>query len=121
MRLGQGKAVGPGGGGNAEKIIDAALFAVARGARGVQLDPTAIESVRDQFLHKIRQALEESNWQAAWQRERVYMRAYAEKMGRYAAMLAAQDRRQVVTRQDIDGAALKMRGYMPIAGRWCPL
>jgi hypothetical protein len=26
----------------------------------------------------------------------------------------------VITRQDIEAAAIKMCGYMPIASRWCP-
>jgi histone H3/H4 len=51
----------------------------------------------------------------------VYLIAYAEAMGQHAALLAAQDCRTVITEQDIDIAAAKLRGYMPIAGRWCPL
>ena len=41
--------------------------------------------------------------QDAWQREQVYLRAYAREMGGRAAMLAAQERRSVVTRTGYRG------------------
>jgi hypothetical protein len=111
---------GPGSSEDAQTIIDIALFAVARGASDARIDLLATESVHDQFLPKIRAALEKPDWHADWRREKVYLLAYAEALGRRAAMLAAEDGRTVITRQDIDAAAIKMRGYMPIAGRWCP-
>jgi histone H3/H4 len=106
---------------DASRIVDTALVAVARGARRARLDRSAIDSVRGHFLRKIRRAVEKANWRSAWHREQWYVRAYAEDMGRYAAMLAARDQRLTVTWQDIDAAKVRMRGYMPIAGRWCPL
>ena len=106
---------------DARTILNVALFAVARGARGASMDLSATEFVQEQFLRKVRPALEKADWQSDWQREKVYLCAYAEGMGRRAAILAAQDRRTVITKQDIDAAAMKMCGYMPIAGRWCPL
>jgi hypothetical protein len=113
----------PGGGfsEDARAILNVALFAVARGARGVSMDPAATEFVQEQFLRKVRPALEKADWRSDWQREKVYLRAYAEGMGRRAAILAALDRRTVITKQDIDAAAVTMCGYMPIAARWCPL
>jgi hypothetical protein len=111
---------GPGSSEDARTIIATALFAVARGASGMRIDLPATESVHERFLPKIRAALEKPDWPADWQREKVYLLAYAEAMGRRAARLAAEDGRTVIARQDIDAAAMKMRGYMPIAGRWCP-
>lgn len=105
---------------DAQMIFDAALSAVARGARGAHMDASATRSVHEQFLPKVRPALEKADWRSDWQREEIYVRAFAEALGRRAAILAAQDRRTVITRQDIADAAMKMRGYMPIAGRWCP-
>ena len=105
---------------NTRTILGAALSAVVQGAGRVQLDPLATGAVEEQFLPKVRSALEQADWQDAWQREHVYLRAYAREMGGRAAMLAAEEKRTVVTRQDIEAAAVKMRGYMPIAGRWCP-
>jgi hypothetical protein len=101
-------------------VLDTAVSAVTQGAGPVRLDPPATEAVHEQFLPKVRSALEQADWQDAWQREQVYLHAYAREMGGRAAMLAAEERRTVVTRQDIEAAAVKMRGYMPIASRWCP-
>jgi histone H3/H4 len=106
---------------DAQTIVDTALFSVTRGAGRARMDMSATESVREQFLRKIRPALQKADWRSDWQREKGYLRAYAEAMGRRAATLAAEDGRAVITRQDIEAAAVKMRGYMPIAGRWCPL
>jgi hypothetical protein len=103
-----------------QMILDTALSAVARGAKGARIDPSATVSVQERFLPKVRPALEKSDWRSDWRREQVYVRAFAEALGRRAAILAAWDRRTLITRQDIDDAARKMCGYMPIAGRWCP-
>ena len=103
-----------------QMILETALSAVARGARGARIDMSARMSVQERFLPKVRPALEKSGWRSDWQQEQVYVRAFAEALGRQAAILAAWDRRTVITRQDIDDAARKMCGYMPIAGRWCP-
>lgn len=104
----------------AEMIFETALCAVARGARGVRMHPSATEGVRAQFFPKIRVALEKVDWPVDWDREKAYLRAYAEEMGRRGARLAAEDRRTFITRHDIETAAVTMTGYMPIAGRWCP-
>jgi hypothetical protein len=120
MRRDDEDKAGPGSSADAQTIIDTALSAVARGASGVRIDLPATESVHEKFLPKIYCALEKPDWHADWEREHVYLLAYAEAMGRRAARLAAEDGRTVITRQDIDAASIKMRGYMPIAGRWCP-
>jgi histone H3/H4 len=120
MRRDEAEKACPGFNNDARIILDTALFAIARGARGVGLDLPATEAVHEQFLRKVRSALEKADWQDDWQREEVYLRAYAQGMGRRAALSAAEDKRSVITRQDIEAAAMKMRGYMPIAGRWCP-
>ena len=120
MRRDQAEKARTAVGDDARTILDTALFAVARGAGGIGLDRPATEAVHEQFLRKVRPALEKADWQEDWQRERVYLQAYAQGMGHRAATLAAEDRRSVITRQDIEAAAIKMCGYMPIAGRWCP-
>jgi histone H3/H4 len=51
----------------------------------------------------------------------VYLLAYAEALGQRAKLLAVEDRRTVIMPEDVDAASTKLRGYMPIAGRWCPL
>lgn len=105
---------------DAQTIIDTALSAVARGAKGARMDESATESVHERFLREVRPALEKPDWRSDWQREKVYVRAFAEALGRRAAILAALDRRTVITGRDIDDAVMKMCGYMPVAGRWCP-
>jgi hypothetical protein len=105
---------------DAQMIINTVLSAVARGAKGARMDPSATESLHERFLLKVRPAFEKSDWRSDWHHEEVYVRAFAEALGRRAAILAAWDRRTVITGQDIDDAAKKMCGYMPIAGRWCP-
>jgi hypothetical protein len=102
-------------------IIGAALFALGHGAKGVWINLPAIQSFRSQFTDKVRSALDHPNWQSNWQKEKVYMLAHAEAMGQRAARLAAEDGRAFITKQDIETAMLKVRGRMPVAGRWCPM
>jgi histone H3/H4 len=102
-------------------IIGAALFALGHGAKGVWINLPAIQKFRSQFVDRVRSALEEPNWQANWQKEKVYLLAQAEAMGQRAARLAAEDGRAFITPQDIETAMMKVRSRMPIAGRWCPL
>jgi len=102
-------------------IIGAALFALGHGAKGVWINLPAIQTFRSQFADKVSSALEEPNWQANWQKEKVYLLAHAEAMGERAARLAAEDGRAFITTLDIEMAMMKVRGRMPIAGRWCPL
>jgi hypothetical protein len=106
---------------DAEQIVCAAVTAFGRGAKSMRVAPPAVESVRRKFIPSISSALESPDWQADWRREQVYLRAYAEALGQRARTLAAEDRRTIILPADIDAATTKMRGYMPIAGRWCPV
>jgi histone H3/H4 len=112
---------GTGSPADAEHIVGAALSAFGQGAGDVRMSPPAIESFRNQFIHKICLALEKPGWQADWRREKAYLLAYAEAMGQRAAELAAEEGRPFITHQDVTFATTKLRGYMPVAGRWCPL
>ena len=112
---------GAGSPADAEHIVGAALDAFGHGAGHCRVLPPAVESFRRQFIRKISLALEKPGWHDDWRRERVYLLAYAEAMGRRAAALAAAEGRPFITHQDVDSATTTLRGYMPIAGRWCPL
>jgi histone H3/H4 len=105
----------------AEAIADTTLAAVEQGARGLTLDLSAKLSFQAQFIPRILLALEEPGWRSAWRRERKYVFAYAKAMGQGAAAWAAMDRRTVITAGDIEAAMTKLRGYLPAAGRWCPM
>jgi histone H3/H4 len=107
--------------GDAEQIVCAAVTAFGRGAKSMRVAPPAVESVRRKFIPHIASALESPDWQADWRREQVYLRAYAEALGQRAKALAAEDKRTIILAADIDAATTKMRGYMPVAGRWCPV
>src|SRR3954470_9237245 len=111
----------PGTPADAEQIVCAAVTAFGRGAKSMRVAPPAVESVRRKFIPKISSALESPEWQADWRCEQVYVRAYAEALGQRARALAAEDKRKLIMPADIDAATTKMRGYMPIAGRWCPV
>lgn len=102
-------------------IIGAALFALGHGAKGIWINLPAIQKFRSQFTDKVQSALDEPNWQANWQKEKVYLLAHAEAMGQRAARLAAEDGRAFITTEDIEMAMMKVRGRLPVAGRWCPL
>jgi hypothetical protein len=102
-------------------IIGAALFALGHGAKGVWINLPAIQSFRRRFADRIRSALRQPNWRANWHRENVYLLAHAEAMGQRAAQLAAMDGRSFITEQDLEEAMMKVRGRLPIAGRWSPL
>ena len=106
---------------DAEHIVGSALSAFGQGAGNTRMAPPAVESFRKQFIRKIFLALEKPDWHDAWRREKVYLLAYAEAMGRRAAALAADEGRPFITHEDVDSATTKLRGYMPIAGRWCLL
>jgi hypothetical protein len=105
----------------AEEIIHTALAAFGRGAGRVSMGPPAVQSFREAFMTKVDAALERPDWHDHWHREKVYVVAYAEAMGQRARRLAALDRRSYITPQDITEATHKLRGCMPVAGRWCPL
>ena len=105
----------------AEAIADTTLAAVEHGARGLALDLSAKLSLQAQFIPRILLALEDPGWRSAWRRERKYVFAYAKAMGEGAAAWAAMDRRAFITAGDVEATITKLRGYLPVAGRWCPL
>jgi histone H3/H4 len=106
---------------DAEQIVCAAVTAFGTGAKSMAVAPAAVESIRRKFMPTISTALEHRDWRKDWQREQVYVRAYAEALGERAKALAAEDKRRIILPADIDAATAKMRGYLPIAGRWCPV
>jgi hypothetical protein len=106
---------------DAERIVHEALSAFRHGVARAQVNPAAVHTFRSHFIPKICAALEQSGWSDAWRREQVYVAAYAEELGRSAARLAADSGRAWIAPADIDEARAKLRGWMPIAGRWCPL
>ena len=106
---------------DAEQIVGAAVAAFGQGARSIAVAPPAVQTLRNQLNPQIASALRSRDWHVAWQRERVYLLAYAEALGRCAHVMAADDRRTIIMPQDIDAATTRLRGYLPIAGRWCPV
>jgi hypothetical protein len=105
---------------DAENVMGVTLFALGRGARGMAIDLDAVELVRDRFAPKIRRAVDRPKWRKRWNRERGYLIGNAEALGRCAARLAHDDRRPIITRGDVELAMMKLRGRIPVAGRWCP-
>ena len=106
---------------DAEQIVGAAVAAFGQGARAIDVAPPAVETLRKQLIPQISCALRSPDWHQDWQRERVYVLAYAEALGRRAKVLAADDRRGIILPHDVDAASTTLRGYMPIAARWCPV
>jgi histone H3/H4 len=96
------------------------LFALGHGARGRRIDLAAIESFRRQFGDRIRSAVREPDWRTKWRTEEAYVRGYAGVVGERAARFARDEGRTVINKEDVDLALVKMRGYLPVAGRWCP-
>jgi hypothetical protein len=103
-----------------EDVLGVTLFAVGRGANGMAIDCAAVQLVRQRFGSKIQEAVEDPLWRKKWQAEHRYVLGQAEAMGECAARLAAEGRRAVITPGDVEMAMLKLRGRLPIAGRWCP-
>ena len=103
-----------------ENILGIAVFALGHGARGLRIDLAAIESFRRQFGAKIRDAVQEPNWHAKWRNEEAYLTSVAAAVGERAARLAGEEGRAVIHKQDVDLALVKLRGHLPVAGRWCP-
>jgi histone H3/H4 len=103
-----------------ERILREAWSAFRDGVRKTRVDAEAVEAFRSYFIPKICVALEQPDWTEAWEREKPYVVAYVEAMGRHAGKVAAADRRRVVTAHDVHESRTKMRGYLPVAGRWCP-
>jgi len=103
-----------------ENVLGVALFAVGRGAKSVQIDLAAVQYLRRQFLTRIGPAIEAPDWRDKWRREEAYLVAQAEALGRHAARLAKEEGRGVIAGADLAAAAAKVRGHLPMAGRWCP-
>jgi hypothetical protein len=103
-----------------EAVLGAALHAVGRGANGMAMEPGAVDVLRRRFGTKIQTAMEDPWWGERWQAEQCYVLVQAEAMGQCAARLAADERRAVITPGDVETAMMKLRGRLPIAGRWCP-
>jgi hypothetical protein len=111
----------PGSATDAELIVREALSAFGHGVARAPVDPAAVHTFRSHFIPKICAALEQPGWADAWRREQAYVAAYAEEMGRHAARLAADGGRAAIAPADVDDARARLRGWMPVAGRWCPL
>ena len=103
-----------------ENVVGVALFALGRGAKGLAIDLEAVQLVRDRFTARAQGAVECRHWRKKWDREHPYLLGNAEALGRCAARLADADGRQAITLDDVELAMRKLRGRMPIAGRWCP-
>ncbi|SRR6266542_3274464 len=113
--------LGPGCPEDIENIVGAALFALGRGANRAWVTLPAIESFRRLFAEKIGAAIQDADWRSNWREEQAYLLALVEAVGGRAARCAAEDGRTFITAQDLDLAMLKVRGHLPIAGRWCPV
>lgn len=111
----------PGSAADAERIVREALSAFAHGVARAQVDPAAVRTFHSHFTPKVCAALEQPGWSGAWRREQVYVAAFAEELGRHAARLAADSGRARIAPADVDEARTRLRGWMPIAGRWCPV
>jgi hypothetical protein len=81
----------------------------------------AVEALRRQFAARVQAAVAQPDWSEKWQAEEGYVRRVATEMGRCAARLARDDVRMVINERDVDEAVWKLRGHLPIAGRWCPV
>ena len=104
-----------------QNIVGAALFALGAGARGMRIDLAAIEAFRLRFSEQMRGALQDDNWRANWLAEEPYLLAQVAAVGKRAARFAAEERRNRITEQDVELAMIKVRGHLPLAGRWCPV
>ena|SRR6516164_5081494 len=103
-----------------ENVIGAALFAVGRGARGLWINLAAVQLLRRRFRSRVAAAVEAPDWRDRWRDEQPYLLAQAEAMGRHAARLAREEDRACITSADLERAMARLRGSLPVAGRWCP-
>ena len=103
-----------------EDIFGAALFAVGRGAKGLWIDLAAVQFLRRQFVTRIGPAVEAPDWRDKWRDEHPYLFAQAEALGRHAARSAKEEGRGFIAGCDLAAAIGKVRGHLPMAGRWCP-
>jgi hypothetical protein len=104
-----------------QNVLGAALFALGTGARGARIDLPAIETFRLRFRDQIRKALTDDNWRTNWRQEEAYLLAQVAAVGKHAARLAAEEGRGWITKDDLELALGKVRGHLPLAGRWCPV
>ena len=104
-----------------EYVLSEAVQAFRRGTRGMGLHPAAIDAFRRQFASRVYVAVALPDWRERWRDERVYVRFITTEMGRCAARLAKDDLRAFIDGSDVDTAVWKLRGHLPIAGRWCPV
>lgn len=121
MRCEDTCSVGAGCPEDVHNIIGAALFALGSGARSAWIDLPAIESFRSRFREQIRTAVQDADWRSNWREEEAYLLAQVVNVGRRAARFAAEEGRALITKQDLELAMTKVRGQLPIAGRWCPV
>jgi histone H3/H4 len=103
-----------------DDIFGAALVAIGRGAKGLRIELAAVQFLRRQFVARISEAVEAPDWRDKWRDEQAYLLAQAEALGRQAARLAKQEGRTFIAGCDVAAAIGKVRGHLPMAGRWCP-
>jgi hypothetical protein len=104
-----------------ECVLSEAVRAFRRGTRRMHLQGDAVEALRRQFAARVQAAVAQPDWPEKWQDEEPYVRGFATEMGRRAARLARDDVRTVINQRDVDEAVWKLRGHLPVAGRWCPV
>ena len=104
-----------------ECVFSAAIRAFRSGTRRMHVQGDAVEALRRQFAARVQAAVAEPDWPEKWQAEEGYVRCFATEIGRCAVRLARDDVRTVIYQRDVDEAVWKLRGYLPIAGRWCPV
>jgi hypothetical protein len=104
-----------------ECVLSEAVRAFRRGTRRMHVQGDAVEALRRQFAARVQAAVAQPDWPEKWQDEGPYLRGFATEMGRCAARLARYDVRTVINQRDVDEAVWKLRGHLPVAGRWCPV
>jgi hypothetical protein len=104
-----------------ECVLSETVRAFRCGTRRMHVQGDAIEALRRQFAARVQAAVAQPDWSEKWQAEEGYVRRVATEMGRCAARLARDDVRMVINERDVDEAVWKLRGHLPIAGRWCPV
>ena len=113
--------VGSGRSEDLHNMIGAALFALGTGARGVAIDLAAVETFRTRFRALMRTALRDDDWLNNWRDEEAYLLAQVAAVGKRAAQFATEEGRRRISKQDLELAMIKVRGHLPMAGRWCPV
>ena len=104
-----------------ECVLSEAVRAFRCGTRRMHVQGDALEALRRQFAARVQAAVAEPDWTEKWHAEEGYVRRVATEVGRCAARLARDDVRTVINERDVDEAVWKLRGHLPVAGRWCPV